>query len=454
MKANNRLFGTDGVRGVANTELTPELAFKLGEAAVACLGKRIVIGRDTRRSGIMLESMVSAGIMSAGGQACCSGVIPTPAVAFLTRQYQADGGIVISASHNPPEYNGIKFFNREGMKLTAEQEEELEAFIALNCTDLRACRQELRKAGEGVGTLNKMGDAASRYIQHAAQSLSTKEELPLAGLRVVIDCGHGASYYTSPQAFRELGAELVVLHDDFDGMDINVNCGSTHLDLLKEQVIAHHADFGIAHDGDADRVLAVDNLGEEIDGDMILALSAKYLKDQGLLKHNRVVSTVMSNLGFQRCMEELGIELDCTKVGDKYVLESMCASGAVLGGEQSGHIIFLEHNSTGDGLITALQLAYIVKSSNKSLHELSAIMKRYPQVLINVACTAKDECDQNLAVQEALRSQNAQLAGNGRIVLRASGTEPLVRVMVEAASEELAQTVAQNLAQVVEKELN
>lgn len=453
MKTNSSLFGTDGVRGIANTELTPELAFKLGEAAVACLGSQIVIGRDTRRSGVMLEAALVAGIMSAGGQALCCGVIPTPAVAYLTREYRACGGVVISASHNPPEYNGIKFFNSKGMKLRSEEEQAIEDFCALNCAELRARRQALRKSGEKIGTLKNMGDAASRYIQHACTSLSAGKKV-LEGLKLVIDCGHGAAYYTSPRAFEELGAELVVINSDFNGMDINVECGSTQLDELKKQVIAHGADFGIAHDGDADRVLAVDHLGKEVDGDMILAIIAKELKDKGLLTPTRVVSTVMSNLGFQQCMRELGITLECSKVGDKYVLEAMCASGALLGGEQSGHIIFLEHNSTGDGLITALQLAGIVQSTGKTLHELSSIMTRYPQVLLNVPCKHKEACETSAAIQEELQAQMRRLGNDGRILLRASGTEPLVRVMVEAADEAQALELAQKLAQLIEKELN
>jgi len=442
-----RLFGTDGVRGVANAELTPELAFKLGEAAGHFLGDRgrgrIVVGRDTRRSGEMLEAALVAGICSGGADALLLGVIPTPAVALLVRELGADGGVVISASHNPPEYNGIKFFSREGFKLPDEVEDEIEVF----CTSERDFE---RPTGAEVGRVEVVEDALERYIEHAIGTVRTD----LAGLRVAIDCGHGASSVATPRTFERLGAEVVAANCDWDGMDINVGVGSTHLGPLTRLVSQNGVDFGIAHDGDADRVLAVDEAGEEVDGDMIMAICAVRMKEAGRLPLDTVVSTVMCNLGFEVAMREHGITVIKTKVGDRYVLEQMRTSEAILGGEQSGHIIFLDHNTTGDGLITALQLAAVVKETGRPLSDLRRVMQRYPQVLVNVPVADKARLGTNPAIAEAVRQAEDELGESGRVLVRASGTEPLVRVMAEAREQEIAADVVDRLVEVVRQELD
>lgn len=439
----NRLFGTDGVRGVANVDLTPELAFRLGMGAVSILGPRIVVGRDTRRSGTMLESALQAGIMAAGGTPLCAGVIPTPAVALLTCVHKADGGVVISASHNPPEYNGIKFFGPDGMKASDEAEDALADFAQ------GAYAGQVFEPGLGVGKLEKLKDAREAYINHAIDGIDVR----LDGLKVAVDCAHGASCHTTPEALERLGAEVFAFNADFDGMDINVGCGSTHLEPLRAKVAEVGADLGVAHDGDADRVLFVDASGNEVDGDRVLAICATDMKARGKLACDEVVSTVMCNLGFVRAMGEAGIEVAQTAVGDRYVLQRMLTDGAVLGGEQSGHIIFLEHNTTGDGLVTALQLMAVMKRSGKSLAELAGVMRRFPQALVNVRTARKDEHASNPAVRAAVEGEVAALGDAGRVLVRASGTEPLVRVMVEAATEELAFGCAERIAAVVREQL-
>ena len=437
-----RLFGTDGVRGIANAELTPELAFKLGEAAGHFLGERgrgrIVVGRDTRRSGEMLEAALVAGICSGGAEAVVCGVVPTPAVAFLTREYEADGGAVISASHNPAEYNGIKFFNRDGFKLPDEVEDEIQDFVG-------AERDWQRPVGSGVGIVVRPSDVIDRYVAHAVATV----DADLSGMSVAIDCGHGASAVSTPEAFRKLGAEVVDINCDWDGMDINSGCGSTHVDRIVDVVRSGRFDIGLAHDGDADRLIAVDETGEPADGDVIMAICAKHMKEAGTLAHDTLVATVMSNMGLEVAMRDLGVSLVRTRVGDRYVLDQMLASHAVLGGEQSGHIIFLEHNTTGDGLVTALQLASIVRSSGKALSELRKTMRRYPQVLVNVRIADRARLGTSQAVLDAVTEAESELGGDGRVLVRASGTEPVVRVMVEAPDERVAQAVADRLADVV-----
>ncbi|HET6498062.1 MAG TPA: phosphoglucosamine mutase, partial [Coriobacteriia bacterium] len=440
------LFGTDGVRGVANTELTPELAFRLGEAAGHFLGERgqgrIVVGRDTRRSGGMLEAAIVAGICSGGADALVAGIVPTPAVAHLTREFDADGGVVISASHNPAPYNGIKFFSRDGFKLPDELEDEIEAFTA-------AKREWERPTGADVGRVVPVGDALDRYVRYAAGTIDDD----LSGLTIAVDCGHGAASVATPRTLRQLGAKVISVNCDWDGMDINDACGSTDLGPLIELVRTHEVDFGIAHDGDADRVLAVDETGSEIDGDMIMAVCATQMKARNALKADTVVSTVMCNLGFEIAMRDHGIAVIKTKVGDRYVLEQMLASGAVLGGEQSGHVIFLDHSTTGDGLITALQVADIVKRSGRPLSELRSVMTRYPQVLVNVSVREKGMLGASAAISDAVHAAEDELGDHGRVLVRASGTEPLVRVMAEAADERVARAVVDRLARVVEAEL-
>lgn len=442
-----RLFGTDGVRGVANTQLTCDLAFKLGQAAVAFQGKTILIGKDTRLSGDMLESAVAAGIMSMGGTALLAGIIPTPAIALLVRELHCDGGIVISASHNPPEYNGIKLFDAQGFKLPDAVEDEIEAFVARG----GAAADEL-PAGDAVGVALPVDDACELYIAHAVATVAD-EGIDLSGLKVALDVGHGASCMTSAEALRRLGADVTVVNEDFDGTDINVQCGSTHLGPVCDLVAEIGADVGIAHDGDADRVMLVDAHGNEIDGDVVEAVCAIDLKERGLLAGNTAVSTVMCNLGLAHALRDAGIELVQTKVGDRYVLEAMREGGFVLGGEQSGHMIFLEHNSTGDGLVTALQFLAACKRAGKSIADAAAVMTRFPQTLVNVHVKDKHAVDGNAAVAAAVEAVEAELGDSGRVLLRPSGTEPVVRVMVEAASAEEADRHAHAIAAVVEREV-
>ncbi|MDY0088246.1 MAG: phosphoglucosamine mutase [Coriobacteriia bacterium] len=441
-----RLFGTDGVRGIANEDLTPELAFRLGEAAGHFLGDkgtgRIVVGRDTRRSGEMLEAAMVAGICSGGADALVAGVVPTPAVAYLTRELGADGGVVISASHNPASYNGIKFFSRDGFKLPDELEDEIEEFIASE-------RDWERPTGAGVGRAFHLADAVDRYVDHAVSSIDTD----LKGMTIAVDCGHGAASVATPRALEELGARVISVNCDWNGMDINDGCGSTNLAPLVELVKGGGVDFGIAHDGDADRVLAVDDAGDEVDGDMIMAICAVQMKERDALPADTVVSTVMCNLGFEVAMRERGINVIKTKVGDRYVLEQMRASGAALGGEQSGHVIFMEHNTTGDGLITALQLAAAVRHAGRPMSQLRTVMTRYPQVLVNVPVKDRGRLSTSPAVLAAISAAEEELGETGRVLVRASGTEPLVRVMAEAAEEEAAAAVVERLAKVVKAEL-
>lgn len=442
-----RLFGTDGVRGVANKELTCDLAFKLGQAAVAFQGRTILIGKDTRLSGDMLESAVAAGIMSMGGTALLAGIIPTPAIALLVRELHCDGGIVISASHNPPEYNGIKLFDSKGFKLPDAVEDDIEAFVQSDGASVDAL-----PAGDAVGVSIPVDDACELYIAHAVATVAD-EGIDFKGLKVALDVGHGASCATSAEALRRLGADVTVINEEFDGTDINVKCGSTHLEPLRQLVAEIGADVGIAHDGDADRVMLMDAQGNEIDGDVVEAVCAIDLKQRDLLPGNTAVSTVMCNLGLTHAMRDAGIELIQTKVGDRYVLEAMREGGYVIGGEQSGHMIFLEHNSTGDGLVTALQFLAACKRTGKSIEEAAAVMTRFPQTLINVHVQDKHAVDGNAAVQAAVAAAEAELGDSGRVLLRPSGTEPVVRVMVEAASAEDADRHAQAIAEVVEREV-
>ena len=453
-----RLFGTDGVRGVANVDLTCELAYRLGQASVAFMGKTIVLGKDTRKSGDMLEAAVVAGITSAGGDALLAGVIPTPAVALLTRELHADGGIVISASHNPPEYNGIKFFDAQGFKLPDAVEDEIEQFIAEGGLEgavervLKQGEEASMPAGALVGVAVEVEDACEMYIDHVVNSIQA-QGIDFSGLHVALDTGHGASSLTSAEALRRLGAEVTVINDDFDGNDINVECGSTHLGPLSELMVESGADVGIAHDGDADRVMMLAIDGTEIDGDMMEAVLAVDLKNRGCLPGNVAVSTVMTNLGFVHAMREAGIEVLQTKVGDRYVLEAMREGGYVLGGEQSGHMILLEHNSTGDGLMTACQFLAAVRRSEKPVEEAIKVMTRFPQTLINVRVKDKHALDGNEAIWGAVRTAEEAMGDSGRVLVRTSGTEPLVRVMVEAEAQDVADAHARTIADVVEAQL-
>lgn len=439
-----RLFGTDGVRGIANEDLTIELAARLGEAAAALLagGRRgtIVIGKDTRVSGDMLEAALAAGVCAAGCDVLLAGVIPTPAVALLVRELGADAGVVISASHNPAAYNGIKFFDADGAKLPDEVEDELEA-IAL------ADERGVRPSGGGVGSIRTIDDAVERYVAHAVATVPGR----LDGLTVALDCGHGASARTSEAAFRALGATVVAINCDWDGTDINLDSGSTHLGPVTELVRSSSADLGIAHDGDADRTLAVDELGNVVDGDGIMAICGAQLHAEGALVADTIVGTVMTNLGFDVAMREIGVRVVKAQVGDRYVLEEMRRTGSVLGGEQSGHVIFLAHTTTGDGLITALQLAHAMKAAGKPLSELASSVKPFPQVLINVRVAGAAGVVAEPALLAAVEAEEAALGDTGRVLVRASGTEPLVRVMVEAHDADVASEAAARLAAVVEQ---
>lgn len=434
------LFGTDGVRGVANRDLTPDLALALGRAAALVLspdGGKVVVGRDTRVSGPMLESALVAGLCSAGVDVRLAGVMPSPAVAFLTLDEKAAGGAVISASHNPVDDNGIKFFSFEGLKLPGVMEDKIEQLMAELPADL--------PSGARVGGAEALTDGTDRYVGHLLDSIDS----PLSGLRVVLDCAHGAAWHVGPRAFREAGAEVVAINSEPDGTKINVDCGSQALGGLSERVVKEGADLGLAFDGDADRVLAVDESGAAVDGDRILALCATRLHEAGDLKNNLVIATVMANLGFRRALEARGIEVFAAPVGDKFVAEAMADRGAVLGGEQSGHVIFGAHSTTGDGLLTGLQVASAVATSASRLSALTDLFEPFPQVLINVPVADRTSLDDAEALWDQVRFAEEGLGDDGRILLRASGTEPLVRVMVEAADPAIARKVAEDLAKAV-----
>lgn len=439
-----RLFGTDGVRGVANRDLTPDMALALGRAAALVLapdGGKVVVGRDTRVSGPMLESALVAGLCSAGADVRLAGVIPSPAVAFLTLDEKASGGAVISASHNPVDDNGIKFFSFEGLKLPGVLEEKIEQLMAEPPSDL--------PSGSLVGGAETLTDGADRYVGHLLDSIDS----PLSGLRVVLDCAHGAAWHVGPRVFREAGADVVAINSEPDGTKINVDCGSQALGGLADRVVKEGADLGLAFDGDADRVLAVDETGAPVDGDRILALCATRLHETGELKNNLVIATVMANLGFRRALEARGIEVFAAPVGDKFVAEAMADRGAVLGGEQSGHVIFGAHSTTGDGLLTGLQVASAVVTSASTLSELTDLFEPFPQVLINVPVADRASLDDAEALWDQVRAAEGALGEDGRVLLRASGTEPLVRVMVEAEDPAVAGKVAEDLAAAVSDHL-
>lgn len=445
-----RLFGTDGVRGVANSELTPELAFKIGRAGAYVLTSdahkpKILVGRDTRISGEMLESALIAGICSVGAQAVCVGVIPTPAIAYLVRTQGFDAGVMISASHNPFEHNGIKYFNSEGYKLSDEIEERIEAIILDNAEEIS------RPTHENVGRISHDSTLCEKYIKFAASTT----EVRLDGMKIAIDCANGASSVTAQKALEILGAEVSVINNSPDGININADCGSTHIEGLMRYVTEVGADMGLAFDGDADRVLAVSENGEYVDGDKIMAICALDLKARGKLKKNTIVATVMSNLGLFVMGREKGLNIEKTKVGDRYVLEEMLKSDYSIGGEQSGHVILLEHNTTGDGLVTGIQLASAVKKSGKTLSELAGVMDVYPQVLINakVKTENKERYTEDAEIMAAIEKIEAEFANNGRVLIRPSGTEPLVRVMIEGKDESVIRARAEALADLIVKKL-
>lgn len=443
-----RLFGTDGVRGVANEELTPLLAMQLGQAGAYVLTKEnahrptIMVGCDTRISGDMLANALMAGACSVGANAVYVGVIPTPAVAYLTKKYKVDAGVVISASHNPVEFNGIKFFDGDGYKLPDELEDEIEELIKNGMRGVKF------PTGSGVGKVKYRTDAREEYINHAIQSVGVE----LHGMKIVVDCAEGASYYTSVEALKELGAEVVAIHNSPDGANINANCGSTHMEELQARVVYEKAQVGLAFDGDADRLLAVDENGNVINGDQVMAIVGNHMKNKGTLKNNTIVVTVMSNLGFFLMAEKNGITTEKTKVGDRYVLERMREIGASLGGEQSGHVIFLDENTTGDGLLSALHLLQVMAETGKPLSELSQVMEMLPQALANakVANHKKDKYMDYPQIADAVARLSGKFAGEGRVLIRPSGTEPLVRVMIEGKDKKLIEEEANRLAELIQ----
>ncbi|MER5711837.1 phosphoglucosamine mutase [Streptomyces sp. NPDC042898] len=449
-----RLFGTDGVRGVANADLTAELALGLSVAAAHVLAEAgtfeghrptAVVGRDPRASGEFLEAAVVAGLASAGVDVLRVGVLPTPAVAHLTGVLGADLGVMLSASHNAMPDNGIKFFARGGHKLADDLEDRIESVYE----EHRTGAPWARPTGAGVGRVRDYDEGFETYVSHLLTVLPNR----LDGLKVVLDEAHGAAARVSPEAFTRAGAQVVTIGAEPDGLNINDGCGSTHLGLLRAAVVEHGADLGIAHDGDADRCLAVDAAGNEVDGDQILAVLALAMREAGTLRGDTVVATVMSNLGFKLAMEGAGLNLVQTAVGDRYVLESMKENGYALGGEQSGHVIVLDHATTGDGTLTGLMLAARIAATGKSLAELAGVMERLPQILINVPDVDKSRVKTSGDLAAAVTAAETELGSTGRVLLRPSGTEPLVRVMVEAADIEQARAVAQRLADVVKSAL-
>ena len=447
-----RLFGTDGVRGIANQDLTCELAFKLGQAAACVLASNvhrptILVGRDTRISGEMLESALVAGICSMGARAVLVDVLPTPAIAYLTRYYQADAGAVISASHNTVEYNGIKFFNSQGYKLPDAIEDEIEEIVKNGLPEGKQL-----PIGEGVGRPVRQRNAQRRYIDFAKETTGVR----LDGLHIVVDCAQGASYEVAPAVLQELGAKVSTYYHEPDGTNINENCGSTHPERLCELVRELGADVGLAFDGDADRLMAVDERGRVVNGDQVMCICANHLKQQGRLRNNTLVTTIMSNMGLDLALKKLGIQNVKTRVGDRYVLENMLANNYSLGGEQSGHVIFLDYNTTGDGLITALQLLTVIVESKQSLSRLARIMEVLPQALYgaHVSDARKYDYDKDETILAAIAALEKKYEGRGRVLVRASGTEPIVRVMIEGPDQHEMDQDVYDLAKLIERRLN
>ena len=441
-----KLFGTDGIRGIANEDLTPELAFQAGRAGAYILanGKKgkILIGKDTRVSGDMLEAAMIAGITSMGLDVISLGVIPTPAVAYLTRKYGALAGIVISASHNPGEYNGIKFFDHKGLKLTDEVEGKIEDII------LSDKKIDNRPIKNEVGKVFKCETGSKDFMDY----LVSITDLDLTGIKVAMDCGHGALYKIGPELIKRLNGELVVINKEPNGMNINDNCGSTNAGMIQKLVLDEKADIGLSFDGDGDRIIAVDEKGKILNGDHILAICGTHLKNQGKLKDNMIVGTVMTNMGLDLYLNNNEMNIIKTAVGDRYILEEMINSNYSLGGEQSGHIIFLDYNTTGDGLGTGLQLLQVMKSTGKTMSQLNNLMSDFPQVLINaqVRNDLKYKYDENTEIKEEIKRVEDIFHGEGRVVIRPSGTEPLVRVMIEAKEDDGIEKIASDLAKFIE----
>ena len=443
----SRMFGTDGVRGVAGAELTIELATKLGQAGAYVLTKEqehqptLIVGCDTRISGGMLANALMAGICSVGANAIYAGVMPTPAIAYLTRKHKVDAGVVISASHNPMEFNGIKFFNGEGYKLSDALEDEIEELIHNNMKDV------VLPIGSGVGRIDYRFDLRDEYVSFMKKCVP----VDLSGMKIVIDCAEGASHYTSVKTLKDLGADLVAIHTKPDGTNINANCGSTHMEELQARVVYEKADVGLAFDGDADRMLAVDEKGNLVDGDQLMAICGCHMNKKGTLKKNTIVVTVMTNLGFSLMGEREGIHVEKTKVGDRYVLENMLENGYNIGGEQSGHIIFLDDNTTGDGLLSGLHLLQVMKETGRKLSELAEVMEVLPQALVNakVPNHKKEKFMEYTEIAEAIKALEEKFNGEGRVLIRPSGTEPLVRVMIEGKNQSEIEEEAQKLAELI-----
>ena len=446
----SRMFGTDGVRGIANSELTPELAFQLGKAGALVLTKgthkpKILVAKDTRISGDLLESAMVSGMLSVGAEAVLLGVVPTPAVAYLVREYGADAGVMISASHNPVEFNGIKFFNREGFKLSDALEDEIQKIIEEDFDGIPVL------IGGDIGHVSHAENATRDYVEFAAKTL----EGDLRGMKIALDCANGASYKSAVDTFEKLGAKVHVIHNEPNGININEHCGSTHPEDLMKFVVENQCDLGLAFDGDSDRCLAVDEKGNLVNGDFIILVAGLYLKEMGKLKDDTIVVTVMSNLGLMLAAKELGLKVAITAVGDRYVLENIMENDYSIGGEQSGHVIFKDFNTTGDGIVTGVQLAGIVKNRGKSLSELASIMKELPQVLVNVKIPNEmkkiHETDEE--VKSLIRSVEEKLEGKGRVLIRPSGTEPLVRIMLEGEDLQEITEAAENIADLIKSRL-
>lgn len=443
-----KYFGTDGVRGVANQGLTPELAYKIGRCGGFVLAGKmerpnVVIGRDTRISGPMLEAALVAGLLSIGANVIRLGIVTTPAVAYLTRTLKADAGVMISASHNPVEDNGIKFFGADGFKLSDETELAIERLMDAEIDELP------RPAGGEIGTVLDNDQAKFMYLDFVKSTVAST----FKGYRIVLDCAHGAAYELAPKVFEELGAEVISIGAEPNGRNINEGFGSTHPEKLQKLVVERGAHIGLAFDGDADRLIAIDENGEEVDGDFILSICGQAMNQAGKLRQQTIVTTVMSNIGFFKGIESLGMKAAKTAVGDRYVMEEMRKGGYNLGGEQSGHVIFLDYNTTGDGILTALQLMDTVVQSGKKLSELKQIMRKYPQTLVNVRVADKSKLKDNAAVETAIRKVEEELGDNGRVLVRPSGTESLIRVMAEGPDKEQVEAYVQQIAEVIQREL-
>ena len=449
-----KYFGTDGIRRIANTELSPELVYRVAKAGAYVLSKHsektptILIGRDTRLSGTLIESAMVSGFLSYGANVKLLEVMPTPAVAYLTRKLQADAGVVISASHNTYEFNGIKYFSNKGMKISDEIEEEIEEVMDSGKLD------ELSAVKDKIGVSEIRTDLLDEYVYFFRKTFDDNiEKYNNPNFKVAIDTANGATYKVAHKVFETLGINHIILNDEPDGININHNCGSTHLEMLKKYIVENKMSLGIAYDGDGDRCLAVDENGEEIDGDKLLAIIGSYLKKENKLEKDTIVATVMSNLGLNKFAEKENINLIQTKVGDRYVLEEMLKNGYNLGGEQSGHVILLDYNPTGDGILTSLMLIQAILESGKKASELGSLVKKYPQVLVNAKVTTekKHDYEKNGAIKKAIEELEKEFLGNGRVLIRPSGTEPLVRVMIEGKDEKEIQTKAEKLAELIEK---